>query len=90
MQPKSIFRREIPRRHHLGTLREPRNEIERILINVIDEVENHDEFRVQIIYVQFRYNFETLQNLMVSVKCLFRLKTLAHPPYSIGSDNGYK
>ena len=38
MQPKSTFHREIPRRHHLGILREPKNEIERILENVIDEV----------------------------------------------------
>ena len=39
MQQKSIFHREIPRRHHLGILQEPKNEIERILEDVIDEVE---------------------------------------------------
>ena len=39
MQPKSTFHREIPRRHHLGILREPKNEIERILEDMIDEVE---------------------------------------------------
>lgn len=63
MQPKSTFHREIPRRHHLGILREPKNEIERILEDVIDEVEiqlvlKGTEFWGQMAYVQFQYNVE--------------------------------